>query len=226
MLYLESIEGISRDEPTLLDYDQRWKNNAIYCLFAAQGSYLLSQNHLMIRCLAYLSKLTKKTVMTLRPLHISLCQREIIFWFQCSRKELTCFKEKASIIFLCLLCFVSGSFQDNMQISCLALGHILVESKSPLHFNDERHQFFAVLLKGTPGHYGCQNELLFYSHINGIQPNSFEVLLPVKSCNVVSAVGWLSKVDKTEGLISPSLISAVALHLTPILPKTKILCDF
>lgn len=100
-------------------------------------------------------------------------------------------------MFLCLLCFVSGSFQDNMQISCLALGHILVESKSPLHFNDERHQFFAVLLKGTPGHYGCQNELLFYSHINGIQPNSFEVLLPVKSCNVVSAVGWLSKVDKT-----------------------------
>lgn len=79
----------------------------LLCLFAAEGSYLLSQSHLMIRCQAYLSKLTKKTLMTSRPLHTSKdqCQWKIIFRFQRSRnfhKELTCFKEITGLMSLCL----------------------------------------------------------------------------------------------------------------------------
>ncbi len=40
------------------------KHCYLFCLFAAKGGFLLSESNHMIRCLTYLSKLTRKSLMT------------------------------------------------------------------------------------------------------------------------------------------------------------------
>lgn len=204
------------------------KNNAICCVFLQQkGTSLLSQSHLVIRCLAYLPKLTKETSMTSRPLHTSKdCAGERYFRFQRSRnfhKRLTCLKElrrpDVSVLTPIVRFVVSqGILKITCRFSWLANHRITVESKSPADLNEEGHQFCSVRLKGSSGRYGCQNESLFHSQINGIWPPSFEVSLSIKSCSAVSAVGWLSKLDKSKGpYFSSSVISVAVLYLTPIL---------
>lgn len=159
----------------------------------------------MIRCLARLSKLTKKTLMTPRPMPTSkrLCQGKIFFRCQHSRnfdKELTGFKETAGCISPCSQPFYALLSLGILKITCRVLGWQIIT----LSLNANLQQ---TLMKTDIGFVLCylkqprQNELLFHSQINGIWLHSLEVWLSIKSCAVVSAVGWLSNADKSRGPI-------------------------
>lgn len=90
-------------------------------LSAAEGSSLLSRSHLMIRWPAYLSELTKKTLMTSRPLHTSKDSAGGRSFSGFNAQELTCLKRMESRMSLCWhpLCplYAFRNSWDNMQIS-------------------------------------------------------------------------------------------------------------
>lgn len=92
---------------------------------------------------------------------------------------------------------LSGNSSDNKQISSLANDHVKVECKSAAAVNEDGRGFCSAL-EATAGRYSCQNELLFYSQINGVWLQPSESRLSPKS----RSVGWLSDADNGAGPIS------------------------
>lgn len=122
---------------------------------------------------------------------------------------------------------LSRACQDNMQMSRLTNHHIIAESKSPAGLNEEGHQFCSLPLKGSSGRCGCQNEWGFSFTdqwpFTNQWPRSFEVSLSIKSSTIVSALGWMSKLDKNKGLISHPqssvLLCSTSRNNTPLIRR-------
>lgn len=163
----------------------------------------VSQGHLVIRRLACLTKLTKGNAAdspTRAPFLHSASEKDG-FLMSVRREGNGRISLRAHSCWMCFFFFFppvsSGNSSDNKQISSLANDHVKVECKSAAAVNEDGRQFCSAL-EATAGRYSCQNELLFYSQINGVWLQPSESRLSPKS----RSVGWLSDADNSTGPIS------------------------
>lgn len=168
----------------------------------AGGSQLVSQGHLVIRRLACLTKLTKGNAAD-SPTRAPFLQSASVkdgFLMSVRGEGNGRISRRAHSCWMCFFFFppvLSGNSSDNKQISSLANDHVKVECKSAAAVNEDGRRFCSAL-EATAGRYSCQNELLFYSQINGVWLQPSESRLSPKS----RSVGWLSDADNGTGPIS------------------------
>lgn len=101
VLYLESIEGISWDQPPLLDSDQRLRNNAIFCVFCSRDelSLISEPSHDSLSRISFKAYKEKHWWPLDRCTHLKTVPGKDRFQVSVlTELELTCFKETAGLM--------------------------------------------------------------------------------------------------------------------------------